>query len=173
MRSLIFCLLFPFTLLAQTPIPLMATQNSAKPQVPEEIAHQPAEPATNNDEKRKFVTKPFEQKLVGEKKIFDKRFYLLITGLQASTILDIESSYHTLKHCPPGYTCREGNPLLRPFVRLGHPAVYAFTTGTNALAVMSSYRLKKKGSRLWWVPMTAYIGIHTFCAIRNFQTASR
>ena len=173
MRSLIFCLLLPFTLLAQTPIPPMATQNSAKPQVPVEIAHQPDERSTNDDEKRKSVTKPFAQKPEAEKKVFDKRFYLLMTGLQVSTMLDIESSYHTLKHCPPGYICREGNPLLRPFVRLGHPAVYAFTTATNALAVTSSYRLKKKGSRFWWVPMATYLSIYIFCSVRNFQTASR
>lgn len=173
MRYLCLCLLLlPFTLLAQTPIP-SASQTAAKPQVKEEIALSTDEGGTTNDEKRMGATKPFEKKIEAEKKIFDKKFYTLMFGLQASTMLDIESSYHTLKNCPAGFTCREGNPLLRPFVQAGRPAVYAFTTGTNALAVLSSYKLKKNGSRFWWVPMTVYTGIHAYCAVRNFQTVRR
>ncbi len=34
-------------------------------------------------------------------------------------------------------------------------------------------KLRKKGSRFWWVPMTAYIGIHTYCGINNLRTARR
>ena len=174
MRYLCFCLLLlPFTLFAQTPVPPLASQNPAQPQAKEEITLPADARSSQDNEKRMAVTKPFEQKAVAEKKIFDKKFYSLMVGLQVSTMLDIESSYHLLKNCPPGYTCREGNPLLRPFVHAGHPAAYAFTMGTNAMAVLSSYKLKKKGSRFWWVPMTAYIGIHTFCSIRNIQTAAR
>lgn len=169
MRYLYLCLLLlPVTLLAQTPIP-SATPTAAKAQMNEALTL-----ATDTDnEKRMSATKPFDRKMAAERKIFDKKFYTLMLGLQTSTMLDIESSYHTLKNCPTGFTCREGNPMLRPFVQLGRPAVYAFTTGTNVLAVMSSYKLRKKGSRFWWVPITAYTGIHTFCAVRNFQTVRR
>ncbi|MFN0123505.1 MAG: hypothetical protein ACKV2V_23630 [Blastocatellia bacterium] len=106
-----------------------------------------------------------------EPKVMDKKFMSLMIGLQASTILDLESTFHALKNCPPGYTCREGNPLMVPFVRQGRPASYAVTTGLNALAVWGSYKMKKRGNRFWWVPMAAQIGIHTFAAARNFRTA--
>ena len=160
MRYLCLCLLLlPLTLLAQTPIPPTTTSTDNQP--------------TIETEQRKAVTKPFEQNPVAEKKVIDKKFYALMIGLQASTVLDIESSYYVLNNCPRGFTCREGNPVLRPFVNAGRPAVYAFTTGTNALAILSSYKLRKKGSRFWWVPMTVYTGIHTFCAVRNFQTTRR
>ncbi len=160
MRYLGFLLLLlPFTLLAQTPIsPSTASTDNQ---------------LTSETEQRKAVTKPFEPSSVTEKKVFDKKFYALMIGLQASTVLDIESSYYALQNCPRGFTCREGNPVLRPFVSAGRPAVYAFTTATNALAVLSSHKLRKKGSRYWWVPMTVYTGIHAFCAVRNYQTARR
>lgn len=171
MRSLCFCLLLlPFTLFAQTPIP--PANSPAQPQAKEMAVVSTEEPAAPDTDKR-MATKPFDNKTQAKEKIFDKKFYLLMFGLQASTVLDVESSYHTLKNCPPGFTCREGNPVLRPFVNAGRPAAYAFTTGTNALAVLSSYKLRKKGSRFWWVPMAVYTGIHTYCAVRNFQTASR
>ena len=160
MRYLCLCLLLlPLALSAQTPIPPITSSATTQP--------------VAETDSRRAVTKPFEPSPTTKPKVVDKKFYALMLGLQASTMLDLESSYYVLNNCPRGFTCHESNPLLRPFVSAGRPAAYAFTTGTNALAVLSSYKLRKKGSRFWWVPMTVYTGIHTFAAVKNWQTARR
>ncbi|MFN7927052.1 MAG: hypothetical protein U0Y68_03755 [Blastocatellia bacterium] len=167
MRYLWLCLLLlPLTVRAQTPIP------PSRPALLQTTARTTATDG-NREEKNAAATTALSSTKPDQKKVFDKKFYTLMVGLQASTVLDVESSYYVLNNCPAGYTCREGNPFLRPFVHAGRPAAYAFTTTTNALAVLSSYKLRKKGSRFWWVPMTAYIGIHTYCGINNLRTARR
>lgn len=166
MRYLWLCLLLlPLAVRAQTPIP------PSRPALLSTAVVSPGDKRT--DKPAADAAAVAKDTAKDQKKIFDKKFYALMIGLQASTVFDVESSYHVLNNCPNGYTCREGNPFLRPFVHAGRPAAYAFTTTTNALAVLSSYKLRKKGSRFWWVPMTAYIGIHTYCGIRNMQTARR
>ncbi|HWQ34001.1 MAG TPA: hypothetical protein VNQ79_14220 [Blastocatellia bacterium] len=107
------------------------------------------------------------------KKVADAKFLALMTAMQVSTIADLESTFHTIGKCPPGYVCREANPLLRPFVQSGRPAAYAFTTGINSLVWWSSYRMKKRGNRWWWVGPTVQIAVHTVAAVHNYRTAAR
>lgn len=90
--------------------------------------------------------------------------YLLFAALQASTIYDMETTFRTLDRCP---TCREGNPIMRPFVSAGRPATYAFTTGINLLALHTSLQLRKAHKKWWYVPSAVAIGIHVFAGIHN------
>lgn len=89
---------------------------------------------------------------------------LLFTALEGSTIFDLESTFRTLERCP---NCREGNPLMRPFVKAGRPASYAFTTGVNLLAFYTSTKLRKQGKKWWYVPTLAYTGLHLWAGIQN------
>jgi hypothetical protein len=171
MRYLRFCLLLlPLTLWAQTPIP-PEVRNSLPPQTKEKTSSpedKDKRPAPNTADQN--APDPSSQPPPpSSKKVFDKKFVTLMIGIQTSTALDLESSFYALKNCPPNYRCRESNPLLRPFVRSGRPAAYALTTGTNALAIWSSYRMRKKGSRFWWVPLTVSIGIHSAAALKNYH----
>lgn len=162
MRTILSLLLMGLTAMsiqAQTPLPAALLNSSTND----------SERLKPNDKTSAATPDP----QADQKKVVDAKFTALMLALQVSTVADIESTYHALGNCPPGYTCREGNPLMRPFIQSGRPAAYAFTTGVNGLVMWHSYRLKKRGSRWWWVGPAIQIGIHTFAAVHNYRTASR
>jgi len=87
-----------------------------------------------------------------DKKVVDKKF-LALTGIAtALTVMDFEMT----QHCLGNHTCAESDPLM-PTSRAG---MYASSAPVNAALYYWSYRWKKQGKRLWWVPTVAAIASH-------------
>ena len=90
--------------------------------------------------------------LVPEKKVIDKKF-LALTGIAtALTVMDFEMT----QRCLGNHTCAESDPLM-PTSRAG---MYASSVPVNAALYYWSYRWKKQGKKLWWVPTAAAIASH-------------
>lgn len=74
------------------------------------------------------------------------KFFLLNALHLGMAVFDVEMT----QHCIATHKCREGNPLM--------PSSAAGQLGVNFALVSygsySSYRLKKRGSPLWWVSPT-------------------
>lgn len=93
----------------------------------------------------------------------DKSFWALAAGAHAATIYDVETTMRTLKRCP---SCAEGNPLMRPFIG-SRPGAYAASAAISTAGYYAPYKMKERGSRWWWAPIVAQIGMHTALGIRN------
>lgn len=79
--------------------------------------------------------------------------YFLLNGLQLGlTGLDVALT----QHCIAEHHCQEGNPLL-PSSLLGRISV-EFTL--VSLSAFASGRLKKQGSKHWWIPPAVGIAAH-------------
>jgi len=87
-----------------------------------------------------------------KKKVLDKKFYALTGIATALTVMDFEMT----QHCLGNHTCVEADPLM-PSSRAG---MYASSIPVNAALYYWSYRLKAKGSRVWWLPTVAAIASH-------------
>ena len=87
-----------------------------------------------------------------KKKVLDKKFYALTGVATALTVMDFEMT----QHCLGNRTCVESDPLM-PSSRAG---MYASSAPVNAALYYWSYRLKAKGSRVWWLPTVAAIASH-------------
>ncbi len=81
-------------------------------------------------------------------KTIDKKFLLVNGFLIGSTIFDTETTFAALDNCP---NCKEGNPMMRPFIKSGRAATYAFQGAIDAGIIYWSYRLKKEHRKIWWV----------------------
>lgn len=104
-------------------------------------------PHKSNDQKL-----PQSQK-IPKQKVVDQKFKLVTTALFVSTIYDIETTFTGKKRCS---TCYEANPIARPFVKSGRPAMYGFAFAVNGLATYSAYEMKKHHKKYWWlVPVIA------------------
>ena len=86
------------------------------------------------------------------KKVVDKKFLALTGVASALTVMDFEMT----QHCLGNRTCVESDPLM-PGSRAG---MYASSVPVNAALYYWSYRWKKQGKRLWWVPTAAAIASH-------------
>ena len=86
----------------------------------------------------------------------DKKFVIASSLVVATSIYDVESTFHALDGCS---TCKEGNPLMRPFVKRGRFVTYAFTAVVDTALIYTSYRMKKSGNKFWWlIPAEISIG---------------
>lgn len=83
----------------------------------------------------------------------DKKFVIVNAVHLGLTVADIEVT----QHCLANHTCRESNPLM-PSCRAG---AYAVGMGMVAGEAVSSYYLKRHGSRWWSVGPLIGIGSHT------------
>lgn len=86
------------------------------------------------------------------KKVVDKKFLALTGVATALTVMDFEMT----QHCLGNRTCVESDPLM-PTSRAG---MYASSLPVNAALYYWSYRWKKQGKRLWWVPTAVAIASH-------------
>jgi len=93
----------------------------------------------------------------------DKVFWTLVAGTQAATVYDLQTTRSLLQQCA---SCSEANPIMRPVVG-SLPAAYSTALGLNAASIYGSLKLKKKGSRWWWVPLAIPIAAHTAAGISN------
>ena len=86
------------------------------------------------------------------KKVVDKKFLALTGVATALTVMDFEMT----QHCLGNRSCVESDPLM-PASRAG---MYVSSAPVNAALYYWSYRWKKQGKRLWWVPTAAAIASH-------------
>ena len=108
-----------------------------------------------------------------EEEVADKKFWAVSTFLIGSTIYDIESTYFVLGKCK---TCEEGNPIMRPFVKAGKPALYAAQGSIDAGVLYMSYKMKKGDTRfkkVWWLLPVAMAAGHMVAGTYNMRFAIR
>jgi hypothetical protein len=79
--------------------------------------------------------------------------YLVFNGAQVGMgILDVELT----QHCIADNHCREGNPMM-PSSQAGQVGV---VLGLSAYSYFVSYKLKKQGSRFWWLAPAMGVTAH-------------
>jgi hypothetical protein len=83
--------------------------------------------------------------------------------LAASASADVVTTRQALTHCA---TCREGNPLMKPFAG-STPALTAVQAGANSGLFLATLKFKEQHRKTWWLPLAVGIGAHTFAAIHN------
>lgn len=98
------------------------------------------------------TSRPSPPKAVERTKVVDRNFLLLNGLVLATTTADMELT----QRCQNAGTCVELNPTI-PRARWAKHAVNA---PTNLAVLYWSYRWKKQGKRLWWVPPVVDIGAH-------------
>ncbi len=82
------------------------------------------------------------------------RNYWLLTGVAVGlTVADIELT----QHCLHQGTCHEGNPLVPTTNRA---KLYPLQLGLTAAQSYLAYRLKRKGSKAWWLPQLSLSASH-------------
>jgi hypothetical protein len=94
----------------------------------------------------------------------DKKFLALAVVLGAATVYDVESTFHAFAADSGG---REGNPLLRPFMKMGRPGGYGICVALDVGATYYAYREKRRGLRAWWVPSAVHALIHATAGTHN------
>lgn len=78
--------------------------------------------------------------------VFDREFKIYSAVFLSSAMFDAWTTNRALADCP---TCRELNPIARPFVD-GGAGTYAFAAGSSAVLIGAAYVLKKRGYRWKW-----------------------
>jgi hypothetical protein len=96
-------------------------------------------------------------------KVMDRKFLLLNGLVLATTTADMELT----QHCQNAGTCVELNPTI-PRTRW---AKHAVNMPTNLAVMYWSYRWKKQGKRLWWVPPLVDVGAHVVGIGSNIRFA--
>jgi hypothetical protein len=110
--------------------------------------------------------------LENDRKVVDKKFWLVSTALNTTMLLDTWSTFDVMSRCP---TCREANPYVAPFVKKG-PAVtftagQAFDIGVMALAAKMKASKKPQIRNIWWVVPVALTTGHVIAFNHNRQLA--
>ena len=100
---------------------------------------------------------------------WDWKSTVMVGLLQGSTIFDMETTFRTLERCPG---CKEGNPILRPFVKSGRPGTYAFTTGMNMLSTYGALSARAQGKKWWYWPIVANVAVHVVAGVHNSRIKS-
>ena len=94
----------------------------------------------------------------------DYKFLAVASLSYASAIYDTRTTVAALSRC--GGQCFEANRLMSPFVA-NKPSAYALTSGLTSVSTYATYRLKQRGKRWWWVPMTTTAVLHVVAGIHN------
>ncbi|MEK7154345.1 MAG: DUF5658 family protein [Patescibacteria group bacterium] len=102
-----------------------------------------------------------------QKKVIDKKFWAVGAGLALATVYDYETTFSTLNN----RNYKEGNPIMKPFVDRGRPAVYAVNGAINAAAMLAAYKLKKNHPKIWWVIPVCLAAGHVFAGTSNLRLA--
>lgn len=101
-----------------------------------------------------------------QERVADRQFIVLSSALVLSSIYDAETTARGLENC---HTCREANPIAKPFTDMGRPGIYGFALATDAAMIFVAYRLKQRGSRWWWTPLVAGTVIHGAAGTANLR----
>ncbi len=105
-----------------------------------------------------FVMVFYSFPALAQEKTVDKKFIFTSIFLAGTTVFDTETTFAALDKC--NHTCKEGNPLMRPFFNSGRPAVYAVQGAVDVGLIAWSYKLKKDGNKLWWFPPVVVGAVH-------------
>ena len=97
-------------------------------------------------------------------KVWDKQFTAYTAALWAATVLDVESTRSPLDNCG---NCREGNPILGD--NPSRATMYAVMAPVNAGMMWFSYRMKKRGTKWWMMPMLVPTAGHGIAAGLNLR----
>lgn len=100
---------------------------------------------------------------------WDWKAFTAVALLQGSTIYDMETTFRTLDRCS---RCKEGNPIMRPFIKAGRPATYAFTTGMNVLTTYVALNARAQGKKWWYWPIIANVAVHVVAGVHNSRIKS-
>jgi hypothetical protein len=88
--------------------------------------------------------------------------YFLLNGLHLGmAVFDVEMT----QHCIADHHCKEGNPLM-PSSQVGQLSV---SFGTFGYAAVTSYWLRKRHSRLWWIAPSTGIAAHSVGVASGFE----
>ncbi len=88
--------------------------------------------------------------------------YFLLSGIQLGmAVFDVEMT----QRCIASHHCRETNPVL-PTSQAGQLSVNFALVACNSGI---SYWLKKRGSKLWWLPPSAGAAIHSIGVATGFE----
>ncbi len=96
--------------------------------------------------------------IFAQEKVADKKFIFTNVFLAGTTVFDVEATFVALNKC--GVNCKEYNPILRPLVQSGRPAVYVVEGAIDVGLIALSYKLKKNGNKLWWLPPVVVGAVH-------------
>ena len=61
---------------------------------------------------------------------------------------------------------------MRPFIKAGRPAAYAFTTGMNALTTYAALSTRAQGKKWWYWPIVANVAVHVVAGVHNSRIKS-
>lgn len=94
-------------------------------------------------------------------RVASKTFWVSTAFAGAAAVMDAETTAHVLRNPK----CHEYNPLLGPHPRRAE--TYAIGAATHALLAWWAYRLKKRGSRNWYVPQLLFSFGHGGASLWN------
>jgi len=104
------------------------------------------------------------------RKVADKKFWLLGSGLNSAMLLDTKSTFDVSHACS---ACYEANPFVAPFVRRGPVPTYVagelFDAGVMALSARMRGSDRRWMRRTWWVIPTALIAGHSIAYHHNLN----
>lgn len=93
-------------------------------------------------------------------KTIDAKFVMLNSLHMGIMTFDVEMTQRCIAH----HHCQEGNPLMPS----SHAGQLAIGAGLVTYSSGLSYWLKKRKSRLWWIPPVAGVVAHTVGAATGF-----
>lgn len=100
----------------------------------------------------------FSSVVSAQEKVADKKFLFTSYFLVGTTVFDVETTFACMNKS--GVKCKEGNDLLGPLFNSGRPAVYTVEGAVDVGLITWSYKLKKSGNKLWWLPPLAFGAVH-------------
>jgi hypothetical protein len=92
----------------------------------------------------------------------DKKYVSLAVASKIALGMDIQTTRTNLDH-----GCREMNPILGP-----HPSTGRMVDTTLPINLGLDYlglRMKRNGSRIWWLPQALGIAVHVAGAANNWR----
>ena len=94
-------------------------------------------------------------------RVVDARFLTVNSFSFEAAVMDVELT----QSCLQARHCRETNPLLPPT----HAGKLALNLGISTGITWLSYDMKKRHSKIWWIPPVANVAIHSYGTFTGFQ----
>lgn len=91
----------------------------------------------------------------------DVPFVILSSLSIGTTTFDLQTTSTALKRCS---TCKEANPLMH---FKSKPLTYTVSLGLTSGVIYGSARLKRDGSKWWWVPLVVSSVVHGVAGVSN------
>lgn len=101
-------------------------------------------------------------------KVWDWRMKAMAGGVVVASGFDWHSTRKALTACP---TCKEGNPIYKPFAHNDY-ALGGAVLAVDGLSIWSMTKLKAQGKSYWWVPGAVKIVGHLVATKLNYNLAN-